>query len=575
MNKIILLSEDTINKIAAGEVIDRPSSIVKELVENSIDANATIITVDVKNGGKTLISVSDNGNGILKNDLHNVFLRHATSKIKDIKDLSKINTLGFRGEAMSSISAVSETELFTRNTKEAKGSHIMAKNGKFNEIRTIGYPIGTNVRVKNLFYNTPARKKFLKSDRTENNYITSVMEGFALSNTNISFKYISNEKTIFHTPGNGDLLSVIQCIYGLHTAKLMMPLNFSNKLLSIEGFIGKPELSKGNSTYIIFSVNNRIVKNISLKESVKTAYKSLLMNRRYPFAILNISINPETIDVNVHPTKAEIKFADERSIFSIIYYAVNQTLTKNNLLYSSSLSNGFKSEAKENILPYEPDFFGSFDIKFAENRVNSGLRTTKEIEKKEHSRPNIIIGQLFNTYILCQNDDTFFLIDQHAAHERIVYEKLLFNKKNNLMEQQSLLMPIIIQLSTREVSNIQTRINFLKAFGFDIEIFDDNSIAIRQVPIIMGQACSGSVITDLLDTIEDIEDNIDVLEEKALLQIACKSAVRAGDRLKNDEIIQLIDELFKIELFYTCPHGRPTIVTLSKYELEKKFKRKI
>ena len=217
MNKIILLSEDTINKIAAGEVIDRPSSIVKELVENSIDANATIITVDVKNGGKTLISVSDNGNGILKNDLHNVFLRHATSKIKDIKDLSKINTLGFRGEAMSSISAVSETELFTRNTKEAKGSHIMAKNGKFNEIRTIGYPIGTNVRVKNLFYNTPARKKFLKSDRTENNYITSVMEGFALSNTNISFKYISNEKTIFHTPGNGDLLSVIQCIYGLHT----------------------------------------------------------------------------------------------------------------------------------------------------------------------------------------------------------------------------------------------------------------------------------------------------------------------------------------------------------------------
>lgn len=593
MGNIVLLNEDTINKISAGEVIERPASIVKELVENSIDADSTSITVEIKNGGKTLISIIDNGCGIMAEDLQNVFTRHATSKINSIDDLTKIKTLGFRGEAMSSIAAVSEIELFTRYEEETTGSHIIVKNRKVIEKRTIGYPTGTNIKVKNLFYNTPARQKFLKSDRTENNYITDIIEKIALCNVDISFKYIANEKIVFHTPGNGDLLSVIQCIYGIKAAKMMIPVKYSNELLSIEGYIAKPEFSKGNSTYIIFSVNNRIVKNIMLKEAIRTAYKSLLMNKRYPFTILNINISPEKIDVNVHPTKAEVKFSDDRSIFNIIYYTVNNVLCKNDLHYTDSFSNNDYNIVKENELfeMKQGNLLSLIESSIMKNnneqessiksdnlRNLESIYNTKTIDlehNKSISKPELIIGQLFNTYILCQSNYELFLIDQHAAHERIIYENLIDRKKKNQIEQQALLIPMIIELSNKEMNNISIGIEMLNALGFDIEIFGDNSIAIRQVPIIMGHPCSGAVISELLDTIEDIKDNLSLLEEKALLQIACKSAIKSGDSLNNAEMIELINELFKTRLYFTCPHGRPTMVSLSKYELEKKFKRKL
>ncbi|MCK9217151.1 MAG: DNA mismatch repair endonuclease MutL [Firmicutes bacterium] len=582
MSNIITLNEDTINKIAAGEVIERPASIIKELVENSIDANSTSISVEIRNGGKTLISVSDNGCGIMEEDLQNVFTRHATSKIKDIEDLLKIDTLGFRGEAMPSISSVSEIELSTKHEKEQTGSYISVKNRKIIEKKKIGYAKGTNVKVKNLFYNTPARRKFLKSDITENNYITDVMEKIALSNPNISFKYISNDKLIFHTTGNGDLLSVIQSIYGIKTAKLMEPVEYSNELISISGYIGKPELSRGNSNYIMFSINKRIVKNIMLKEAIRTAYKSLLMNRRYPFTILNISINPEKIDVNVHPTKAEIKFSDNKSIFNIIYYVANNALTSRNLSYKNSFVDDNNSIIKETALS---NFIPPKENNNRFNGVNEVFnellpRFNTEADKKldlEHSRdmhrPLKIIGQLFNTYILCQNDNNFFLIDQHAAHERIIFEDLLKMKEEKQIVQQALLVPMIIELSAKEMNNINYSIQLFDSLGFDIELFGDNTIAIRQVPIIMGHPCSGTVISELLDTIESLKENIDEIEEKALLQIACKSAIKAGDNLKIDEMIKLIEELYKTKFKYTCPHGRPTIISLSKYELEKKFKR--
>lgn len=589
MSNIILLNEDTINKIAAGEVIDRPSSVVKELVENSIDGGSSSITVEIEDGGKSLISVIDNGCGIAYMDLPNVFVRHATSKISTIDDLLSVSTLGFRGEAMASIASVGEVELLTRHEEETTGTHITVKNREIVDKKSIGYPGGTHIKVKNIFSNTPARLKFLKSDKTECNYITDVMEKTALCNTGISFRYIVNEKTIFHTPGNGDLLSAIQCIYGLKAAKMMLPLDYSNELLHIKGYIGKPEFNKGNSTYIVFSTNNRVIKNYALKEAVRSAYKSLLMNRRFPFAVLNIDISQDKIDVNVHPTKAEIKFSDERSVFNIIYYAVNRVLTsENNMIYENAFSDDGSVKEGDLIKAEQESAFALFDIPKTKSDIYKRAKTDKigndfnedisdNKSPKEHikdrTEEKFVIGQVFNTFILCQSGNEFLMIDQHAAHERIIYESLLEKKRKNQIEQQILLIPMIIELSTKEMNDIKISLEMLSSLGFDIEIFGDNSIAIRQVPLIMGHPCSGSVISELLDTIHDLGDNMKAMEEKALLQIACKTAIKAGDRLTKDEMVKLIDELYKTELYFTCPHGRPTILSMTRGELDKKFKR--
>ncbi len=572
MGNIILLNEETINKIAAGEVIERPASIAKELIENSIDAGSTSITMEIKDGGKSLISVGDNGCGIMEEDLKNVFQRHATSKINSVDDLIKTRTLGFRGEAMSSIAAVSEVELKTRFENEAVGSHIIVRGGNIIDSKTIGYSFGTCIKVKKLFYNTPARLKFLKSNKTENGYISDVVEKIALSNPSISFKYVLDDKIIFHTPGNGDLLSVIQCIYGVKTTKMMMPVKYSNELISIEGYIAKPEYSKGNSTYIIFSINNRVVKNIMLKEAVRAAYKSLLMNKRYPFTILNINISPDKIDVNVHPTKSEVKFSDDRSIFNIIYYAISSVLSKSELQYTESFSKDdfsiLKEVQKESIDIIKPSMLPLFDSKISlaknedryynsknilkEDYISTSIYVDNEIKDIDNNlnnlQPKLVIGQLFNTYILCQDEDTFYLIDQHAAHERIIYENLNDKRKKNEIEQQPLLIPLIIELTPKEANQVNTSIEMINSLGFDIEMFGDNSVAVRKVPIIMGQPCSGVILSDLLDTIEDFKDNINILEEKALLQIACKSAIKSGDNLSNKEMTELVDELFKTKL---------------------------
>jgi len=582
MGKIILLDEDTINKIAAGEVVDRPASVVKELVENSIDAEATSITIEVKEGGKSLISISDNGLGIMKDDLPHVFERHATSKIKDIDDLIKIRTLGFRGEAMSSIAAVADIELESQSGNDILGSNLLIKAGKIIENKDISSSIGTSIKVKNLFYNTPARLKFLKSDRTELNYISDTVEKIAFSNTHVAIKYIVDDKVIFHTPGNGDLLSVIQCIFGIKAAKMMLPVTYSNELLSIDGYIAKPEFSKGNSTYIIFSINNRMVRNNMLKEAVKTAYKSLLMNNRFPVAILNISIEPDKIDVNVHPTKAEVKFSDNKSIFNLIYYSLTQVLTSNETPYTESFKDKNSFGVKEihnlndvkydtmNMLPAIEKALGVTEI-FSKN-ANDGMLINKT-EKRYVSSSGLIIGQIFNTYIIYQKDDTFMMIDQHAAHERIIYEELMIRSKQKNIDQQPLLMPIIIELTPKEKNLVEAGIDILNQLGFDIEFFGENSLAVRQVPIILGQPCSGAMISELLDTINEYRKDFSAIYEKTIIQMACKSAIKAGESLTNKEIEELITKLFNTEQPYTCPHGRPTVITLGKNEIEKKFKR--
>lgn len=587
MSSILLLNEDTINKIAAGEVIDRPASVVKELIENSIDGNSSSIIVEIENGGKSLISVIDNGYGMKEEDLPNVFVRHATSKINTIDDLLSINTLGFRGEAMASIASIGEVELFTRHKEENTGSYIVVKNREIIEKKAIGYPVGTQIIVKNIFSNTPARLKFLKSDRTECNYITDVMEKTALCNTDVSIKFIVNGSTIFHTPGNGDLLSTIQCIYGISAAKAMLPLDYSNELLHIKGYIGKPEFNKGNSNYIVFSTNKRVIKNYALKEAVRSAYKSLLMNRRFPFAVLNIDISQDKIDVNVHPTKAEIKFSDEKSVFNIIYYAVNSVLTsEENMIYKDAFLDIDSVKEEQLFKAKQESAFSLIDMPKTKSDIykedimdnsisNSDFGIKDNRTRVEYSKEEIkhVIGQIFNTFILYQSGNEFLIIDQHAAHERIIYECLLEKKRKNQIEQQILLIPMLIELNAKEMNDIKTSMDLLSSFGFDIEMFGDNSIAIRQVPLIMGHPCSGSVITELLDTIHDLGDNMKALEEKTLLQVACKTAIKAGDRLNKDEMTKLIDELYKTRLYFTCPHGRPTILSMTRGELDKKFKR--
>jgi len=602
MGRIARLDEDTINKIAAGEVIERPASVVKELVENSIDAKATSITIDIKDGGKSLISVSDNGHGIMRDDLPYLFERHATSKIKTIEDLLKVKTLGFRGEAMSSIIAVADVEVESQAIDDVLGSRVIIKSGRVFDNKEISTSTGTIVKVKNIFHNTPARLKFLKSDRTELNYITDTVEKIALSNTHVSIKYVVDDNVVFHTPGNGDLLSVIHCIFGAKTAKMMLPISFTNDLISIEGFTSKPELSKGNSTYIIFSVNNRIVKNNMLKEAAKAAYKTLLMNNRYPVTILNINIDPEKIDVNVHPTKAEVKFSDSRSIFNLIYYAVNQVLNKSDIKYTESFKEDENPIIKE--ASFEKTYFEKASIPnknvysseksdfslnkwISSNNYNSYknediYETVKEskhdiVSKSENSTIDYhdgqIVGHLFNTYIIYQTGDSIMIIDQHAAHERVLYEELMIKAKHRKIEQQPLLMPIIIELTPKERNLIDVYRDVLTNLGYEFDFFGENSIAIRQVPIIKGEPASGYMISEILDTIENQKGDIPSIYERAITQIACKSAVKAGNSLTDKEKEELINKLFNAQLPFTCPHGRPTIITMSKTELEKKFKR--
>ena len=619
MGIIRLLDESTINKIAAGEVIERPASIVKELVENSIDAKAAAITIEVNNGGKSFISVSDNGIGILSEDSEHVFERHATSKIEDAEDLFNIFTLGFRGEAMASIAAVSEVELQTRTESEDSGSYILIKGGHIQDKKSIGFPVGTTITVRNLFYNTPAREKFLKSDISEQGHIVDVVQKLAMVNTAVSFKLIVDGKNVLHTPGNGDLLSVLTCIYGKNTAKAMVKLDYNNPIINIDGYIGKPEIARGNSTYMIFSVNNRIIKSKMLGEAVKQAYKALLMNNKFPFVVLNLKVQTDKIDVNVHPTKAEIKFSDDRSIFSTIYTAVKSCLAGSNLTFGSleepeayaepvaaASARIFEAPAPTIELPDTSDLYiknnradlydshnenaqqsflkNDFNYK-AENIGKSFYEqqrpvpvvqpnntvTNKEVRPNQIAGLNII-GLLFNTYIRTQDASNFFLIDQHAAHERINYEYLLSKYDTGDITVQPLMVPIVIEVSPKEAVLVKDNFEIFERLGFEIEWFGENTIAVRSVPIVMGEPCSGDFFNEILDSLESNNKTVSPLE-KIVINMACKNSIKAGTSITYEEMQELVKRLSQTKAPYTCPHGRPTLISMSQYELEKKFKR--
>ncbi|HYF82906.1 MAG TPA: DNA mismatch repair endonuclease MutL [Clostridia bacterium] len=604
MGKIYVLDEATINKIAAGEVIERPASIVKELAENSIDAGATAISIEIQEGGKAYINVSDNGCGIMKEDIEHVFFRHATSKIKSSNDLLGILTLGFRGEAMASIAAVSEVELMTKAEEDTSGSHVIVKGGKQIDGTDIGYPTGTSVTVRNLFFNTPARLKFLKSDTSEQGAIVDIVEKLALTNTGISMKLTVNNKVVLHTPGNGDLLSVILCIYGKNIAKAMLPLDYSNDIISIDGYIGKPEIAKGNSTYMTFSINKRYIKNRMMAEAMKQAYKTLLMNNRYPFSVINIDIKSDMIDVNVHPTKQEIKFSDDRAIFNTLYVAVKNCLNSSKLIFesfedstepqaaASAPYQNTRSEAStifERRTEYEPAKINFDQLSFKNEeastpRVDSFQKQFNYVRKPEqeviektqqklHTLELNVIGQLFGTYVLGQQEDTFYLIDQHAAHERIMFENIREKYNTKSISMQELMMPIIIELSPAEKLLYSENSLIFQNLGFEIEWFGENTLAIRAIPIIMGEPCTGEFFSNILDSLKEAGGIATSPLEKIIISMACKNAIKAGDSITTEETRELIDRLMKTNQPYTCPHGRPTIITMSKYELEKKFKR--
>ena len=594
MKTIHVLDSKTINKIAAGEVIEKPASVVKELVENSIDAKANNITVEVMHGGISSIRISDDGIGINKEDIETAFLRHATSKIKDDKDLNTINTLGFRGEALASIACVSKVEVISKTKDSLTGRKVYIDGGKIIKSEDCGCPDGTTITVKELFFNTPARLKFLKSESREGIYITEVVQNLALSHPNISFRYKANEKSYFITKGDGDLKSAILSIYGKEIYNNIIYLNSSVDFIRIEGYVGNSTIARASRTHQSIFINGRYIKNKTITAAVETAFKSMLTINKFPFFILNIYVNPEFIDVNVHPSKLEIKFQDEQMVFKAVYKSVKDVLlSKSDILeppikFTSNVPPMYFKQGKmdvfndkdENLYSSNKNEQNEGDRIKENNDVNSNINSNgAEIDSPEIKvspskiEPLSIVGQLHFTYIIAEGKDELYMIDQHAAHERINYEKLLNEYKASSIKSQKLLTPIIIDLSFDEKETVNKNIDLFKNIGFEIDDFGSNSISIRAIPIIYGNPNIKDVFFEILSEININESDVLNTINKVIYTMACKSSIKAGDKLNNMEMIKLVEELRHCENPYTCPHGRPTIIKTTFYELEKKFKR--
>ena len=720
MGNIVLLDDLTINKIAAGEVIERPASVVKEMVENSIDAGATAITVEIKNGGISFIRITDNGKGIAKDDTEIAFERHATSKIRTANDIETIHSMGFRGEALASIAAVANVELVTKTEKDEIGTRVVVEAGKVLEHEEIGCKTGTSITVKNLFFNTPVRYKFLKKDFTESGYIEDAITRLALVNPHIAFKLINSGKTIIQTNGNGDVQAVIYGIYGKNIAENVLKVDYTYEDIHITGVIGKPEIARSNRSNQLFFVNNRYVKDKALSGAIEKAFKGLLTIGKYAFSILNIDMDPAKVDVNVHPAKLEVRFADDSKIFKSVYHAVNDTLLKNDLIKGSEKpEEGFvntpntslfgnrvspttealqknrfngllelqrkikedlekskaelnskseeenkllntvknienplenkasnveetkqdikveENEAPKDITPEEPKIKieqleeASKEIdKQIENIANENIKETpktsfdemyfkifgtkppkpegnedsnkdeNEIEDSAHLlKPNEVentnlfdnieddykykpqykfVGIVFNTYIIFEMDNEMYIMDQHAAHERIMFEKVKKNYySDEAKDSQLMLLPDIITLTHKEMDIAKENMDLFRKAGFIIDEFGENTIKISGTPSICVDLNTRELFLETLDEINAVARTAkQEKENRFLATIACKSAVKAHMVLTKEEVESLMDELLKLTNPFTCPHGRPTVIKMSKYEIERKFERK-
>lgn len=597
MNIINVLDKNTIDKIAAGEVVDRPSSVVKELVENAIDAGANSISVEIKDGGISLIRITDNGVGIDPSQIDKAFLRHSTSKISKADDLSFINTLGFRGEALSSICAVSKMEFCTKTKDNLTGVIAKVNGGEILSISEAGLPDGTTVIVRDLFFNTPARLKFLKSPAKEADYVQDVIECIILSHPEISFKFTVNGKVKILTSGNNNLKDSIYSVFGKDIAKSIIPINAECDYLSIDGFISKPEFSKANRNFEIYFINGRFIKDKIIASAIEQAYSGYLMKGAFPFVVLNLKFEPELIDVNVHPSKMEIRFFDNEKVFDIVSDFVLDTLKQNENIPMVCFDKVQKPKEVSYVSSFAPEPFEvnrtrqlhEDSIYFTDNFNDEVSFDEPNVEEVSFSQSSLfddsflsskarikhkIIGQVFDTYWIVEYNDELFIIDQHAAHEKVLYEQFAKKIKEGSHSSQLVNPPIIVSLSSSEENVLRKFMGEFNKLGFEINEFGGHEFAISEVPT---DLCSLNEKDLFLSFINDVANNShsfssDLLTEK-IASLACKAAVKGGMHLSLSEANNLIDELLSLDNPYNCPHGRPTIIRMSKSELERKFKR--
>lgn len=677
MGSIVLLDDLTINQIAAGEVIERPANVVKELVENSLDANATSVSVEIENGGITYMRITDNGKGIEPDDIDLAFERHATSKIRRAEDLVRVSTMGFRGEALASIAAIAKVEMVTRTKNNETGTKVIVEGGNILSKEECGAPIGTTITIRELFYNTPVRYKFLKKDFTEGGYIETAVERIALIHPEVGFKLINNKKEVLHTSGNGNMTDVVYNVFGKDIASNLVDVNFQYENIRVTGVVGKPEIARSNRSNQMFYVNGRFIKDKTLSAAAEEAYRTMIPHGKFGFCILNINIPPEQVDVNVHPAKLEVRFSEEGKVFKAIHYAIKNTLLGVDLVredddnnYVPDVKNITSEDSSKNT-----DTFGSKVVPISENvapkrtlfdifkgkqeknnavkeeelkdneyiievtqkeerekksfmnnlTTNSESKITRPIEIKnpeevenlhrletntetnedanveskdtnntitEEGQVNTffekdfsdkapipeykILGVAFDTYILLQMDEDIYILDQHAAHERVLYEKIKENfYRSGGKEVQMLLLPDILEVSKRDMHMIKDHIDLFEQAGFALEEFGENTIKINGVPVICYEMDTKALFMDILDGIDiTTRTNKQDIEEKFIATVACKAAVKANMKLDEREIRGLLDQMLLLDNPFTCPHGRPTAIRITKYEIEKKFGRR-
>lgn len=639
MSKIQVLDQVTIDKIAAGEVVERPASVVKELVENAIDAKAAAVTVEVKEGGISFMRIADNGCGIDREDVPGAFLRHSTSKIRNAEDLEHISSLGFRGEALSSIAAVSQVELITKTPEDSFGTRYMISGGKEEGMEDIGAPDGTTFLVRQLFYNVPARRKFLKTAMTEAGHVSDLMTRMALSHPHISFQFINNGQSKLHTSGNGNLRDVIYHIYGREIAANLINVTYEKNGIRITGYIGAPLISRGNRNFETYFINGRYVKSSIIYKAIEDAYKDFTMQHKYPFTVLHIEVVGEDVDVNVHPTKMEVRFHNQQMVYNSIYEAVDQALHEKELIPEVTIDVPKavpkaqekpepKEQPKEVIQPevnksakVQPEkASGERDLDYfmeqMKKRVMSYHQQNSSAEvkgKSEIFKPQVqvdrvkeaaasyrakqspeqmtlfdgklldkekranykIIGQVFDTYWLVEFDNSLYIIDQHAAHERVLYEKTLREMKTREFTSQMISPPVILNLTMQEAQLLRAYMDQFTRIGFEFEEFGQDSYAVRSVPANLFSIAKKELLMEMIDSLsEEVHrrQSSELLDEK-IASMSCKAAVKGNMRLSAQEVDALIGELLKLDNPYHCPHGRPTIISMSKRELEKKFKR--
>lgn len=635
MGIINILDDLTINKIAAGEVVERPSSVVKELIENSIDANAKKILVEIENGGKDYIKVSDDGSGILDDDLEIAFKRHTTSKIKDIDDIEKLYSNGFRGEALSSISSVSKVKVSTNTSDSKLGKSMVMEGGKIVDTSNIGKKKGTSIEVSDLFFNIPARKKFLKSNTTETSQISDIISRLAIANNDISFRYISNKKTVIDTVGDGNMLNAISSVYGKSISESLIPINFKNNIIEIQGYISKTNLFQSNRKKENIFINKRYIKLSNLYYIIENIYNDLIPIGKYPVFFINIDINPKNIDPNVHPSKLEVKISEDIDIASYISDILRKEIFKNSRNLIPNENFGIKSyfdtdktkfsykefdinnndESEEIISPEskesniskneeynhnviynnpnikEKDFLDEKNISKVkessiEYKFKEDISEKKNISSKQQHifdsseiidyTKLIVNGVLFNTYIITTFNESIFLIDQHAAHERVMYEKIrnTLDLNNKKFLKQELLVAEIREFSSFEHEIILKNKDLFSDLGFEIDDFGFNRVAIRTLPIIFNRVYDLEFFEEILSYfVEEKKLDLDKTFEHKIATMACKSAVKGNWVLNEDEINILLLELQNCENKYTCPHGRPIFTEITRYNIEKMFKR--